>query len=617
MAPAVSLEPFCCPMCMKVALQNGILCGECVGNRISDVRKAAAANELENDAMRSQINLILAYCSLRLKPEQPGQPIEALLASIEQQNAQLRLVSPSRNAVEDLALHLKKLELMNKRIVHRAAELRVARARETCQSLEQKFALLTNEIHTRAEHAVKDERVLRQQHKDSLDRANTRTLELQEHTNTRVAHQVMLRQLHNYTVAREIILPGSKLNVFGLPTFFWGKPILTLSMFAKSQIFAVNIMLQDLIRLQRLLTQMFAGPGKDIKLPFLAELEKLLPNQKFYASVQNKLDSITNTGASDLPEDPPESEEQTSVSPEHPLDKITILDNAIKIPISSRTANTQRRSSLKSNEQGQDLAASGNTPDAAPAPAPTNLGHDDEKSPVGMAHGKKLVVVPHKILTKPVSKLSPHDMARFVRIIVMILMNFHSFFDQCPVSDLLTSTPARAQDVLARFCLDFRIILHKVASMDGYFQHPKTGQNNSAISSTLQQSLDSLWASYGPSETGTFGSSWIDPTQGSSFQGNPSSSRAAVQRMTLYKLNISDRQVYGTTSKAHSGKGGQIPELSRENSQVDSIDAKWVARRVYELLMPGHNAKGVLSIMEQSRARLDGWDVVSKMSQPK
>ena len=152
-------------------------------------------------------------------------------------------------------------------------------------------------------------------------------------------------------------------------------------------------------------------------------------------------------------------------------ERVIKLGNTIKLPLSSKTINSQlRRASL--NKEDASSSSKPNevekiTPKKAPSPIRSTLS------------GKKMIILPHKILTKPFTKLTAKEVLKFLLIIVKILFNFKTFFyftiDSIPnlrkQSSMLSNTmnPFRNNLEDRTFCLVLKKYWKKLLQWTGIF----------------------------------------------------------------------------------------------------------------------------------------------------
>ncbi|KAF8002348.1 hypothetical protein HF325_003313 [Metschnikowia pulcherrima] len=173
----------------------------------------------------------------------------------------------------------------------------------------------------------------------------------------RNARQAVLKQYAHFKIIKERFFGFLSSGIDHKCLTFCNQPILQILAFLESPIATVNTFLEDLIRLQVVLFDLFTIDDKTLRLHYFDYLRKLLPDRKFYESMQAKIDKIMQHDqafSEDALETEPANKNLESESKlsgldvtEGTSDKITIKDKQIRVPKSFRTMNLQRRSSLK------------------------------------------------------------------------------------------------------------------------------------------------------------------------------------------------------------------------------------------------------------------------------
>lgn len=393
-----------CPVCRKPEppQAHDLWCGDCVHKRLMVSRNLVVHNEALNRAMQHDISAILALC----RAIQLGEPVHLDFESPKE-------LRPESAAVKLLAHQLQKVEFVKRRG-------RLVQFERLIKTL--------NERNSAAREAVAERRTELQRCSDSIEQAMALLSRNHQLAEESISERTRAETDHAHVVKQARALQQRHFEVLRLalfPTYhewragrqkliFCYRRILELPELRNTRVSSTNTFLEDCITLQLHLARLYKGAH----MPYLDALLKLIPNGAFYEQMQTKLNALFGT----VPEEPPEAviEEES--------DKVIIKDKVIRIPKSSRTANLQRRASVKPPEKVEE--------------------------PKPLASSKKHVLVPHRILTKPLDKLGDKEYQRFVLIVVRILVNFHAF---------LAHTGHATDEV------HFETLLGHVASLD-YFE---------------------------------------------------------------------------------------------------------------------------------------------------
>ncbi|GEQ71866.1 hypothetical protein JCM33374_g5552 [Metschnikowia sp. JCM 33374] len=740
---ATGVPTIICPVChhKKAPVQRDLICGNCIHHSTEIIRNSVIENETRNTQMRAQIDSIFSTCR-EINAGNDQYTAEwgmdnDVVSSPPKTSSTNEILQPGTSSVRQLALHLQKLELINRRIKSHGLEKSRDSLVKKNTILEAKIAALTQKITENNHIFHSKEATMSEAYSRKLEHLDREIISVQYEGMRRVSRQAALKQYSSYKVIREIYFSSRRVKdpVKKSEMLFCSRPVLPISSFLGAQITTINTFLEELIRLQIILFDLFKIDHDSLELPYLEYLRKLLPERNFYDSVQTKINSILQT------DHMPETDEtKKDVSPLlediHPneisqdFDKITIKNNVIRVPMSFRTMNLQRRFSMKDTElsdrnpvprpgkthhdgiksafvmvpQERNIIDDDLSPksSAMPLSNPTRIATDDirdkapkteeqnchKKNPQDVnipkhdLSGKKIVIVPHKILTKPFSKLRPNEYLKFVSIVVKILVTYNEFFEHVlgPVSikdnesysmHILSSSSSRSRmevqpDVSRRpFLNDFEAILSQIANMDHYFQQKPNMYNDkfeagAAKISRISNSIDASQMSNITEEDKHSRDSWeieadvpAAPAPLSSFSKvkeiyTKFMSRAKGSEPSPELTSVSDNVIYGMVSetttrkedqqKANSRK--QKEDASKENTSTEyqlttdyfDYNLKEISKKVHDLMAGkalgkdasggarGRGASGLAkdraganSIMQQSRAHLEDWDVVSKM----
>lgn len=669
------------------ALAPELLCADCIHDEIEVVRSSVIANELLNNQMRADIDEVFDKC----RELQKASPLNgshkahrSVSASPKKEESTAKIYS-----IKDLALRLQRLAILNARLkqndidrANQIMEKRVnalqARVNDTRQKIQAKEELLQNKrekmttLHQEVSEII-TEKILRTQRVDS----------------TRVAKQAATFQYNHFKVVRQVVFPKYELwksqeDDHGnkrVKLDFFGQPILLLKSFLlhNNKLIAINMFLENLIHFQVLMVELLSGIGTPIHLPFLEFLKMQIPDGNFFDQVQEKINFLVDDGSEVQPDEKTADQEQDRLlGPRPSFDKIVIKDNVIQIPLSFKTANLQRRASVKLS-----LSASP-TPDqfepqlflATPEPSSTTEVKlpNNEKPKSSTFQGKTMVIVPHKILTKPFTKLTLKEYLKFILVVVKILVNFEVLLkqtlDKVPVPkkkqqtrDLLASTyghlrgETESPDEM-KHNYDFRKILERFADMDYYFKHTiqqhseklhmLPSNNALTYSALIENTTEGTGNTSTASSAGNEDSFHNAPqlslhTHESSsklreFYNNYLSQRQRQPRVPLTPTTEADRKIYGAVSQGYLeteddaskssiiGDRSSIELDSTYRNGADSYDLKKFMDDVHKLVANGRGIgrdngvdgdeavkRATRTMMKNTQSQLEDWDVVSRL----
>lgn len=671
-----------------------LICERCINEVIEVIRSSVVTNEKLNNRMRDEIDEVFARCQtyqskVPLKT-QKRESDERTSKTNENATTQLETDGAGRRyTIKELALRLQKLTILDARLklndIDRSKEFllrrvallqeKVNRAKEDTQARQNKINELKTSLHTL--------------HQELFNQYNDRIARLRLEDATRVAKQAAAFQYSHYKVIRQVAFTkydawksqrsgftGSRVKLD-----FYGQPIIPLESFLlhNNKLIAINTFIENLIRFQILMVQLLESDGTQISLPFLDYLKTQLPDSSFFDQVQEKInflvddpydstiDSANADGNTDVPNGDASKEPATRPS----MDKITVKDNKIQVPLSFKTANLQRRASVR--------LASSESPGAekfypemfSATPEPNGVALNriglTEKIKTSAIQGKRMVIVPHKILTKPFTKLTLKEYLKFVLIIVKIVINFDMLLGQT-VDKVTTPKKKKTRDLLlsthehlrtesdkahpdALQCLDLRITLERLATMDHYFEH-KLAARSYNVSETDTKSLyvasllySSDRISFNPSidaDSPTLPDS-SKFTRGSSsrlkeFYSVYLSSNQKPKSFTM-PATIMENQVYGAISEGVLENEEDAGKSSNEDinfssyegdqlgeSDVEPFNIKEVMKLVHKLVANGKGRgrengdagdeavkRATKTMMKTTQSQLTDWDVVSRL----
>lgn len=665
-------------------------CTECISNDIAVIRKSVIANEAKNNQMRDQIDEVFELCRIIQK----AGPSAVIDKKEESSTSPRRDLPQDSNmyTIKHLAFHLQKLAILNAKLKQRDMD-------HYRKILEKKISLLESKVEKAQQNLTSRRDLLDQKqafieslHRELSTMYNERILRYQLEDARRVSRQASILQYDHYKVIRQVAFQkfdawlAHKTNPNGPPIKldFYGQSIIPLESFLlhNNKLIAINIFLENMIRFQILLKQILNENGSSIDLPFVSHLERQLPDEGFYAQVQEKINFLLHESDNLEYADQPEEvlngvDDEKERHDVQNTDKIVVKDNVIQVPLSFKTANFQRRASTKSNSLESPVSADQVRPEmflATPEPSIPDSKHPgSEKTKNSAIQGKKMVIVPHKILTKPFTKLTLKEYLKFILIVAKIIINFEMLLRQTvdkvprtkrkkPTSNLLMSTygqsraetdPVRETEAAPQLFYDFGKILLKFAEMDGYFKleidsfayAPSKAQPASSIikeassrstipsSAPLMEAQEpshhasnaSLRSSESRSRLREFYSNFIDKNSRKSQNSRPS-------RTSL------DNQVYGAVSDGFLDTDEDESKASTVDSDTpfktgssysthtEPLDIKEVINAVHNQVANGKgggrgNGEGgdeavkiaTKNIMKKTQSQLSDWDVVSRL----
>lgn len=666
-----------CPLCLKkeTPRTQDLVCGDCVHAGVEIIRNSVIENERLNGQMRNDINTVFEVCAhiqaggepydedkfnlLRYRYEPPKPDV------IYNKVHATPIPRPSLPAVKNLALQLEKLEILN-------SSLRAQSIDRTKDNLLRKITILQSKIDT-LEAKVGQGKSVVQEKKELLQKKHSEhSLLLELHLNLlkgeklkHVSRQSILLQHAHYNVIREVALLSS-LGLRSVPMLY-KQPVLRLSSFVEnnSKLTTINTFLENLIRLQIALSDLFRVDNEALELPYLDQLREQLPESKFYESMQKRIMLIMHGGTIPEEDDAEENLVQTDLveGDMDAMDKIVIRDNVIKVPISSRTRNSQRRASIKTPER----ESQGGTPGGTPTEKSPQVEERQERkldptpeagppSPAikASAKAKQYVLVPHYILNKPFPRLKAEEYLRFILVVVKILINFNELL-ACTIhtvpgprlkhqnssgtlagtfNTLRLNITQGTEDNEKEFLYDFEKILAKLANMDAYFKHREMElYRQKEIERSHSSSVLGLSAISNNSDYES-ASEHSEPV----LANLPNVNSARFTLRNIYGLfrgkkpaakraaDPTEDTIYGIVSETQSRDEEESPKTEIKDPQ-QGYDVRAIAATVHNVIAKGNGSyrgkslgakheaflSATLSMMAQSKAHLDEWDVVSRM----
>lgn len=411
---------------------------EITGAELLQLKKQTESNDRINLSCRNQIDDIFKLTNeLRDK----NKVVEEL--EIEN-NVHDEIPTISINMVKNLGVQLNKLKAIDVNNHLNSITKSISNMEKKIDSLQQECLMVKQKIETNQEHgnvkytnSSNDEAKQINQYQQDIDDLKNRKIR-------NISRQLHKSELANYKVLKQIVFSKDKfdnLKVFNLP-------ILKLDEFLNYNLIDINQFLEVLIKLQIYLQDLF-----QINLPYLQDLKNSLPNSKFYDLIKQKTNLML--GKEEDVED--EEDEKTDdvankgylISPE-PIDKIVKLGNVIKLPLSAKTRNMQRRYSMVQSPE-PDIPI---LKEQSLSPTTSNATNNGSVNV-----NKKLIIIPHKILNKPFNKLSIKEFLNFLIVIVKIIVNFENFLILIDGNDNTSDTNS------FEFICDFNSIMLRINNL--------------------------------------------------------------------------------------------------------------------------------------------------------
>lgn len=661
-----------CPLCYKpeTIKHQDLVCEDCVHNGIELIRNSVIQNEEIAKNLRLEINLIFEVRENSNGPKvlTAGQ----LTALNSSKSARQPCLQTSDSVVKHLSLQLKRLEILNANIKLQGIEKSRLALQARLATSKAKYEDFKSKIDNKEAQIVRKRQKLNEDYEAALNTKRSEVTRLRGENSLQITHQAKLLQYSHYKVIRNVAFEGySTLKLVSRRTkdvmMFYGQPIISLSALLSNnnKVDAINTFIENLISFLILLRDLLFHEDQEL-LPYLSYLESLLPDTKFYNSVQEKIDAIYKE-ASDVEvvekaatEDAADVEFLPNSEQSVSFNKVIIHNKTIKIPMSSRTANLNRRASIREHdlELKENLSTENTRTSTPQTPSTSRLPQSLE--------GKKIVVVPHKILTRPFTRLKPKEYLKFLLIVVKILLSFNTMLkeieDRMPVKKLKhaksmmdTLNNLRFKQRFSKtdsgdFLYDIEKILLRFANLDDHFKAEGTemistqqvSQKTSATQSFADMSLvlttttdSSISASLvnvhnsmisgqaGPSNIRRFYDALVSKTK---VRNNVKSKSS-----TNLKTMNDDLDIYGLISETQSTDTSNLSLqlVARNRGDVapkkETYDVKSIMEVAHSIIAAGNidsitsdpakqNIRKVtLSMMEHSKAQLEEWDVISQM----
>lgn len=592
--------PGLCPFCLVPQLNqyHSLLCSDCVEQECALIRNSVRESGRQNAAASHKINDIFELCHLL----QTGKLALALPDDPQVPN-------PSIKLIKNLAYRLSKLHTINTRAkirnVHRASNAvrtSIDQLETELKTLESQAApLLLRSLQTTYDQTCKTvENQLRQLRDEKMLQVERQAILLQRLQYFSLVNLVSLGTMGGAATVRK----NQK-----LPTFY-AQPVLKLKALFdhNSKVLRINEFFENLIKFQAHLRDVFRPDG--VELPYLAELMLLLPDELLFHSIQDQQDLLLQDAE---PGQDADSVPRTSPAPAENPERLLRMNEVFKLPLSSKTLNLQRRAKEEKAERSSEPNGEKAQTDKRRAPQQGAIGQSvdsgDQKHLGRGLQGKSIVIVPHKILLKPFTRLSTQEYLRFLLIVAKVITNFLVFFE----STINRVPAARSQVFNARDKekdqYDFSALLTRLLALAPYFEYKLGRLKSDSGEYSGSQSLASTFSNISDTSSifpltnhltlkrsgprGLFGRFFGD--------NEPSIDTEA----DVYG-RVSESVLTGTSDSSKSVPDSQIPDL------------KTIMQAVYRIMVSGASGKTgnfsttTYSMMAESKEQLDDWNVVSQ-----
>lgn len=663
-----------CPICHKLETlkYQDFLCESCIHNNIEIIRNSVISNELITSSLRQEINRIFDACGHSLDVSNTESEVENHLTESKVNTKVQAPLNATPTAVKSLSLQLRRLDVYNAKRKIMAIDHSKDALQGKVADLEGKLRMLERSMDKRELALTYKKHKLVEQYETELARKRLEVTMLRSESTLQIMHQSTILQKSHYTVIRNLIFTNFKrTRNFGPrllkpPLLLFNQPVLRFSSFLanNSRVDTINSFIENLITILILFKELFFDERPEL-FPYLSYLESLLPDESFYTSVQEKIAALRDEVNEQKIDEKDHELNQKDVpyldrqASDLYLDKVVIKNNAIRIPISSRTVNINRRASVK------EVVA--NTKGGAEATSPNSILSPElpDKKVANGLYGKKIVIVPHRVLTRPFTKLKTKEYLRFVLILVKILLTFNAFLSEInaimpltklkhsrSMMDTLNNLRANSKsnaEGSEEFLYDIETILCQIANLDDHFKSEEAlradsqrgSQKNSSnpsfadlsliltvtTNSSINTSLVNIQNSEVPSKRRSsnmfrFYSALINRSR------RP---KQSDETSSVLKIANDDTNIYGMISETNSSETSRLslqPSARINALKTDkkgTQDVKSIMKVVHSIICDGENSEApsdlstqisrteTLCMLAESKAQLDDWDMVSHM----
>lgn len=459
-----------CPICFKESGDinwDVLLCADCK-RELAEIRKRVIAINEFNDQSKKKINEVFSI-SDRLNSGEQVSP-----AAGKQDETNELLPMPSLQSIKALTTQLNKLDILRLNIRNKSIARNKIVVSGKVDALLKSVQIVQEQVNEKEAGISQKESQILELYERSTKSLDSRYDELKYNNVVQVKIQRIKLQHSKFKILKDMSFSSSKDSLL-----FFGQQILKIERFLNYNILIINQFLENLIRFQKQLAKIF-----HIKVPFLDDLESLLPNSAFYDLIKEK--ELFMTGKND---DSDEEEKQKlgeiidnvegGNSNNNKLfsfnsdERIIKLGNTIKLPLSSKTINNQRRASLgKHNELIKQIPV---VKERSLSPTQSNN------------QNKKLIIIPHKILNKPFNKLYIKEFLKFLLVVVKIFANFKYILVVTDEIDNNESEP---------ISYDFELILKRIIRIDDHFERQLSELNSKRAANNLgtEDKVDSTFS---------------------------------------------------------------------------------------------------------------------------
>lgn len=652
-----------CPFCLKpqVKSHQNLICGPCTREELELVRNSVVENDQMNNDTRQEINEIFdIYESITQGKD---------VTEYSSRNKDKNIPYSTLRSIKILSLQLLKLEIINRKLKVKNIEKSQNVLTEKIDKLKENIAEKSQKLNLNENEVISRSHTLVQGFNKANDRVVSSIKEYRQEKNFQVEKQIYQSQLNHMRALNEIVFSKKKKHSSGSlmnrrseeELLFFNQSILDISNFLhyNHKLVVINEFLENLIKLQVQLFEIIRITNSLFQFPYLNELVKYLPDKKFYNLVQEKENFMINGGQiDDTAPDEPAPYEGKEID-EEDNERIVKLGDAIKLPLSSKTINNQLRRASMITQPTVEM------PPIRPLIEEKETAAAVAAVPKNSLKGKKVIIIPHKILTKPFTKATTDEYLKFLLVIVKIIVNFKTLFaftiDKLPKNRALGTSKSISESIQhmrgnhkpadpSNELYDFQKILNKVLLLEKYFEIKldMLKQNNklpdSTSLATSQLSSRTISSKSSTSSLRDVKAPFL--TFYSTFFREPpkTSTDANVSELTPV-----EKEIYGNVSGTHELGANSEHTSDSENEIELQLEAKSLPLSLYPSYKPKsttsvsgknnelktimqnvyrHITNGAarasetakspstkldINMMVQSKGQLDDWDLVSKM----
>ncbi|KAG7192200.1 uncharacterized protein KQ657_001918 [Scheffersomyces spartinae] len=351
--------------------------------------------------------------------KQSQDQVNAIFDLIDHPQINLLLDKELVHLTKFLTIQFNKLKMLNLNIELNTIHAAIDSLKYRIKYLNVEVDLAREGIDTKTQVLAQQRNELLFKYHQTLKALDTNAQDYQQHNVHQIRRHVVKQTLVKYKALKLLVFTTHSKELL----FFYGQPIIAFGEFMSCNILVLNDFLENLVRLQIHLESLFS-----IDLPYLEGLRAYLPVSEFYNSRQEKELELKGEEDQHYEEHEAEQEDQHHQQPFNNIvgdnsEKVLKLGDQIKLPLSSKTLNRQRRLSVIDPKIITSSSSRGPSPTTQKDESSTKSA-SRTASPMG---NKKMVIVPHRILRLPFSRLSIRDFLRFLLVLSKILINFDYF----------------------------------------------------------------------------------------------------------------------------------------------------------------------------------------------